>query len=952
MTLRTVTATTKDTAGEPDNTEWVFCSELRGADGEIITTRPKTVKPAAGQLTVQLEPGPTMVQFGGRKWTILVPDHDEDLWTLLSVAIGVPINTSADLLAAAVETFVENNPGYPWSGVSWSESDSDAATAARQAIGTLGVPTDFLADGTGDYMVNDVVRYTDPSPSPTADFTGVYACTVDHTSGSPKDQPSRWQLVVPTSPGAIGAAPRGKTIFLETFRDGVRTDKQIIEAAFAAVAAGGEVRFGQNVTYTVTAGMSFDLSTKPGVCVNGQGATINGASVTAAAILQFGGASPGTTTTLTAAASQTTTLTVVSSAGFQAGDLVSIRSDSEVSNPDRTTYFKQEMARVAAVPDGTHITLDARTWNSYSITGHTVTVKRYVPVRNLKVRDLDVVGAGTGSDQSGVRIFVFDGATLTNVTSNGVGTDGVVYQTGINFTAEACRSEKSNRAGVGYGFHGVEVHCAKLIGCYGRGNRHSFDADEVRDLLYLGNTAEGDTSAGLSTHGNSDVVTMLANTVRDCGGGIVSRARNSRILHNIVRGTKTAAESSESYIHGISLGDDGSHPWGTGWAGTGLVIEGNDIDLTGPDLSGINAYGIYSTAPLVNARINNNKLAGFSAHGIYSKADYNNGARIFQNTMDCSAQIANMTGIILTPGHAADANVNTDVWIDLNTISGATYDGILVSGGQTTDIRTNGIKVRWNTIGHCGTNPIGFGPGYFGSNMLWHGNDIETGSTIYYTAANFSTTPNLGPVNTTNAALQVYGTNNTGAQALYTLSASAAAWTFPQRDANGCLMVATPTADGHAATKSYVDTADALKLNKSSAATKVYGTDGSGNQSMYDVKATATTWSVVQRSGEANIVADNFIAGMTTTATAAGTTTLTIDSNRTQVFTGTTTQDCVLPTTSIAAGHSHKIINNSSGTVTVKSSNGDTVKSLSAGTWTEVQALQATPTTSAHWHAT
>ena len=41
MTLRTITATTKDTAGEPDNTEWVFASELRGADGKIITTGPR-----------------------------------------------------------------------------------------------------------------------------------------------------------------------------------------------------------------------------------------------------------------------------------------------------------------------------------------------------------------------------------------------------------------------------------------------------------------------------------------------------------------------------------------------------------------------------------------------------------------------------------------------------------------------------------------------------------------------------------------------------------------------------------------------------------------------------------------------------------------------------------------------------------------------------------------------
>ena len=109
MTLRTVTATTKDTAGEPDNTEWVFCSELRGADGEIITTRPKTVKPAAGQLTVQLEPGPTIVMYGGRKLTILVPDEDADLWELLEAAIAYPPDTSQQQLNTAVGQYVEAN---------------------------------------------------------------------------------------------------------------------------------------------------------------------------------------------------------------------------------------------------------------------------------------------------------------------------------------------------------------------------------------------------------------------------------------------------------------------------------------------------------------------------------------------------------------------------------------------------------------------------------------------------------------------------------------------------------------------------------------------------------------------------------------------------------------------------------------------------------------------------
>lgn len=85
------------------------------------------------------------------------------------------------------------------------------------------------------------------------------------------------------------------------------------------------------------------------------------------------------------------------------------------------------------------------------------------------------------------------------------------------------------------------------------------------------------------------------------------------------------------------------------------------------------------------------------------------------------------------------------------------------------------------------------------------------------------------------------------------------------------------------------------------------------------------------------------------TATAAGTTTLTVDSGEVQVFTGTTTQTCILPTTSVIAGRRFTIVNNSTGLVTVNASGGSTVAKLAAGGSCVLTALQATPTTAAHW---
>lgn len=88
------------------------------------------------------------------------------------------------------------------------------------------------------------------------------------------------------------------------------------------------------------------------------------------------------------------------------------------------------------------------------------------------------------------------------------------------------------------------------------------------------------------------------------------------------------------------------------------------------------------------------------------------------------------------------------------------------------------------------------------------------------------------------------------------------------------------------------------------------------------------------------------------TATAAATTTLTASSAPTQRFTGTSTQTVVLPTTEVIAGQQFTLVNASTGAVTVNASGGSTVLTLPGKTTVTVTALQATPTTNAHWQST
>lgn len=98
-----------------------------------------------------------------------------------------------------------------------------------------------------------------------------------------------------------------------------------------------------------------------------------------------------------------------------------------------------------------------------------------------------------------------------------------------------------------------------------------------------------------------------------------------------------------------------------------------------------------------------------------------------------------------------------------------------------------------------------------------------------------------------------------------------------------------------------------------------------------NVTTTATASKIAQRDSSANLLANNFVSGYATTVTAAGTTTLTVASGRIQVFTGTTTQTVVLPdATTLALGFEFRIVNNSTGLVTVQTNGGATLWTLGA----------------------
>ena len=95
----------------------------------------------------------------------------------------------------------------------------------------------------------------------------------------------------------------------------------------------------------------------------------------------------------------------------------------------------------------------------------------------------------------------------------------------------------------------------------------------------------------------------------------------------------------------------------------------------------------------------------------------------------------------------------------------------------------------------------------------------------------------------------------------------------------------------------------------------------------------------------------NEITGLLSTATAAGTSTLTVTSKGIQVFTGATTQTVVLPVVATLPqiGFGYWIVNDSSGAVTVNSSGGNAVQVIAAGHRAYVICFALTGTSAASW---
>lgn len=173
-------AVVRDVTGRPDNTQWKVYTPnpVRSGedDGSIITNRPRTIQPLDGAISVELEPGLAVVEFGADRWVVDIPEVDTPLWAIIAAAVATPPNVSANAIGAAVTAWIGDNPDDIVAELSQNGAVTGAAAAAApDAVNA------YIAENIGDshiFIDTDGVPYFD------AALTGGQTVLAD-TDGAP-----------------------------------------------------------------------------------------------------------------------------------------------------------------------------------------------------------------------------------------------------------------------------------------------------------------------------------------------------------------------------------------------------------------------------------------------------------------------------------------------------------------------------------------------------------------------------------------------------------------------------------------------------------------------------------------------------------------------------------------------------------------------------------------------
>lgn len=375
---------------------------------------------------------------------------------------------------------------------------------------------------------------------------------------------------------------------------------------------------------------------------------------------------------------------------------------------------------------------------------------------------------------------------------------------------------------------------------------------------------------------------------------------------------------------------DGTHPGGVSTTGqTFAGVKNFSNNIFAANLSGTNsgdvsigtANGLSLSGQAVSLA-----LAGVTTTGALSSTDWNT----FNNKQALGPYLTGLTGdgTASGPGNAALtlATVNTNVGSFTNANITVNAKGLITAASNGSSGSVTSVSVA-SANGFAGTSSGGATPALTLSTSITgilqgNGTAISAASTTGSGSVVLATSPTLvTPALGTPSAL--VGTNITG---------TAAGLTAGNVTTNANL-TGDVTSVGNATTIANNVVTNAKLATMVANTVKANVTGSTANPTDVAITSAATASAAMIRDSSANVQANQVITNLTSIATAAGTTTLTVTSSPIIQFTGTTTQTLVLPdATTLSVGWQYYITNRSTGNVTVNANGGGLLQVLTPQT--------------------
>jgi len=403
----------------------------------------------------------------------------------------------------------------------------------------------------------------------------------------------------------------------------------------------------------------------------------------------------------------------------------------------------------------------------------------------------------------------------------------------------------------------------------------------------------------------------------------------------------------------------------------GAINTNNNLTFTG---TGNRITGDFSNATIANrALFQTSTVNGSTALGVIPNGTGTIGQINFFSSSDPanSSVLSLLNSSALSESRFQSGITGTGTYFPMTFYAGGS-ERVRIDTSGNVGIGTSSPSTWATKLTVQGTTALLGNPSLSGANPTYQGSLrlIENTTTIASTGGIEFLTSNFG----SGYGWKMTSLDSSGVQLTFATRQNSATWSEVMRlDSSGNVGIGTASSSARLSVNGGTSTSQIRWEVNNAAFTQEVSTNAAANAYVYKSndasyhvwKLSSTEAMVLNASGNVGIgnsspttkldvtgivKATNVNMGFTSTATAAGTTTLTVSSTHYQRFTGTTTQTIVLPVTStLATGVTYAIENASTGNLTVNSSGGNLVITVIPGVTVQCMCIGTTLTTAADW---